>query len=133
MFSLHAKCLYRREIHAYVVAESLADNSRNLRLTDVHSISGEIRKDNGWVNESIDLAPKLGNLDGKFDLTRETNFHTNAAEVRLEGATLCAYLKTRAGYHKDDSINLALILKVVNWKFVFVPCVYYLLLEEMGL
>lgn len=133
MFALHVNCLRRCEIHAYAVAASLADNSRNLRLVDSHWLSGEIRKDGAWVNVGIDLAAKLGNRDGKFDFTGGTDFHRTATAVRVEGATLRAYLKKAAGYDYEDSINLALLLEVVDGKFAFVQCVYYLLLYAMGL
>ena len=96
-------------------------------MTNTHWLSGETKKNCYWTSTSIDLTSKLGNRDGEFDFRGDTAFDKTAAEIRVEDTTLHPFLKKAAGYQVDAFVNLALILKVVDGKFEFIPCVHYLL------
>lgn len=108
---------------------ALADNSKNLRVDRGGRLSGETKLGNGtWSHHMIDLHPKFGNDDGRFDI-KGSNFAWGAEDLRMDGTTLRARLKNRAGHFVEASIDLGRILKVKDGEFVFMTeFVYFLLL-----
>jgi len=113
---------------------ALAYNSRDLTITSGGRLSGQAKRDDGsWADASIDLHPKLGNENGRVDINGR-NFATSAQEIRVQGTILLAKLKNRNRDFVDASHDLAVLLMVMNGKFVFLSqCVYYLILHEMCL
>lgn len=107
---------------------ALADNSKNLRVDSGGRLSGETKLGNGtWSHNTIDLHPKLGNDDGRFDI-KGSNFAWGAQELRMDGTTLWARLKNRAGHFVDASIDLDRIIKVKDGEFAFMSEFVYRLL-----
>lgn len=107
---------------------ALADNSKNLRIDPGGRLSGETKLGNGtWSRHTIDLHPKFGNDDGRFDI-KGSNFAWGAENLRMDGTTLRAKLKNRARDFVEASIDLGRILKVKDGEFVFLSEFVYCLL-----
>jgi hypothetical protein len=97
---------------------SFSKSSREIRLEDNTFLIAKCKKRDGTISQSrLNLNTYIGNRDGVFDLSDE-NFNGSARNVRLEGSSLHAELRTRNGKWCHDVINLDALIGNEDGKLV---------------
>ncbi|KDR79182.1 hypothetical protein GALMADRAFT_277685 [Galerina marginata CBS 339.88] len=98
----------------------LPGDSRNLWISPIGLLQGETKKKNGsWTTDSINLNSYLGNDRGRFVLN-DRRFSNSASDFRLEGTRLKVKLSSGSSDPSEDSLELSLVLRVVDGKFEFI-------------
>lgn len=114
--------------------QGLPGDSSELYINGMGTLSGGTRKkDRSWTRDSISLNAFLGNDRGQFSLDSR-NFSNSGSNYKLRGTKLTAKLDNGSRWPSDASLELSLVLRVEDGKFVFISkFVYYWLLHTMNL